>query len=64
MAKKAIVYGIRLFNADELEEVPEAYVMMKDGSTNTVTLHLIEGTVEECKTQLLQSLDAFFELSQ
>lgn len=64
MEKKAIVYGIRLFNAEELEEVPEAYVVMKDGSTNTVTLHLLEGSVEECKTQLFQSLDAFFELSQ
>jgi hypothetical protein len=64
MEKKAIVYGIRMFDAEELEEVPEAYVIMKDGTTNTITMHLIEGSPEECKTQLLQSLDAFFELSQ
>ncbi|MBZ5537786.1 MAG: allantoinase [Acidobacteriia bacterium] len=64
MEKKAIVYGIRMFDAEELDEVPEAYVMMKDGTTNTITMHLIEGSAEECKTQLLQSLDAFFELSE
>jgi hypothetical protein len=64
MEKKAIVYGIRMFNPEELDEVPEAYVMMKDGTTNTITMHLIEGSPEECKNQLLQSLDAFFELSE
>ncbi len=64
MDKRAIVYGIRMFNAEELEEIPEAYVLMKDGTTNTITLHLIEGSPEECKAQLLQSLDAFFELSE
>lgn len=62
MEKKALVYGIRLFNSDELDEIPEAYVMTKDGETKTITLHLIEGTMEECRSQLMQSLDAFFEL--
>lgn len=64
MERKAIVYGIRMFDADTLDEVPEAYVMMKDGETNTITLHLIEGTKEQCKQQLLQSLDAFFDLNE
>jgi hypothetical protein len=61
---KPIVYGIRMFDAGTLDEVPEAYVMMKNRKTNTITLHLIEGTKEQRKQQLLQSLDAFFELNK
>ncbi len=64
MKKKALVYGIRLFNAEDLDEVPEAYVITKDGKTTTITLHLLEGTVEQCRSQLMQSLDAFFELNE
>ena len=62
MAKLAIVYGVRLLPADELESIQEAKIKLKNGQTATVAMHLIEGgTEEEIKRQLLQSLDAFFE---
>ncbi len=62
MAKLAMVYGVRLLPADELEKFEEAKIHLKNGQTASVTMHLIEGgNEEEIKRQLLQSLDAFFD---
>ena len=62
MAKLALVYGMRLLPADELESIGNAEVKLRNGATTGVTMHLIEGaTEEEIRRQLLQSLDAFFE---
>jgi hypothetical protein len=62
MAKLALVYGLRLFPAEELSSVGEANVTLKNGRTSRVTMHLIEGSKEEIETTLRQSLDAFFEM--
>ncbi len=62
MAKLALVYGMRLFPAEELEEVAEAEVRLKNGRKGRVTMHLIEGGKEEIEKTLRQSLDAFFDL--
>jgi len=61
MAKLALVYGMRLLPADELEAVKDAEITLKNGNQAHVTMHLIEGGEEEIRKQLLQSLDAFFE---
>lgn len=62
MAKLAMVYGVRLLPAEELESVEEATIKLKNGQTASVTMHLLEGdNEEEIKRQLMQSLDAFFE---
>jgi hypothetical protein len=62
MAKLALVYGLRLLPGDELESVGEAAIVLKNGRTASVTMHLIEGASEkEIRKQLMESLDAFFE---
>jgi hypothetical protein len=62
MAKLALVYGVRLLPADELESFDDGKVKLKNGQSASVTMHLIEGSSEEeIKRQLLQSLDAFFD---
>jgi hypothetical protein len=61
MAKLALVYGMRLLPADEMEDVKDAEITLKNGHKAGVTMHLIEGGEEEIRKQLLQSLDAFFE---
>ena len=61
MAKLALVYGIRLLPADELESVGDAEIVLKSGKTAHVSMHLIEGGEQEVRAQLEQSLDAFFE---
>jgi hypothetical protein len=62
MAKLALVYGMRLFPAEELDAVNEATVTLKSGRTGRVTMHLIEGSKEEIEKTLRESLNAFFEL--
>lgn len=61
MAKLALIYGMRLLPADEIEEVGEAEIKLKNGKTAHVTMHLIDGGEKEIRQQLEQSLDAFFE---
>ena len=62
MAKLALVYGLRLLPEDELESVGSAEIVLKNGKTASVTMHLIEAESEEdVRRQLLRSLDAFFD---
>jgi hypothetical protein len=61
MAKLALVYGMRLVPADEIDELNDGGIRLKNGQTAGVTMHLIEGGEKEIRRQLEQSLDAFFE---
>ena len=61
MAKLALVYGIRLLPSEDIDEVGEAEIKLKNGKTAHITMHLIEGGEKEVRAQLEQSLDAFFE---
>jgi hypothetical protein len=62
MAKLALVYGLRLLPAEELDAVNDATVNLKNGHTGRITMHLIEGSKEEIEKTLRDSLDAFFEM--
>ena len=62
MAKVALVYEMRLFPADELGEISEASITLKDGRTARVTMHLIEGSKQQIEETLQQSVEAFFEM--
>ncbi len=61
MAKLALIYGMRLLPADDVEAVSEAEITLKNGRKAHVTMHLIEGGEDQIRNQLNQSLDAFFE---
>lgn len=61
MAQLALVYGMRLLPADEIEAVGDAEIKLKSGKQAHVTMHLIEGGEEQIRKRLLESLDAFFE---
>jgi hypothetical protein len=62
MAKLALVYGMRLFPAEDVGEVNEAVITLKDGRESRVTMHLIEGSKEQIEQTLQQSIEAFFDL--
>lgn len=62
MAKLALVYGMRLLPADDLGELSEAVITLKNGKTARVTMHLIEGSKEEIEATLNQSVEAFFDM--
>ena len=62
MEKRILVYGLRLFDSEEVTDVMPAQVVRKDGMMSSVTMHMMEGTKDQIREQLLRSLDAFFEL--
>ncbi len=57
-----LVYGMRLVGEGEVAAVEHGQVLMDDGQTRQVTLHTIEGTKTQIKNQLLESIDAFFDI--
>ena len=62
MAKLALVYGMRLLPLDEVVEIGEAPVSLKNGREAHVTMHLLEGSKEEIEKQLRSSVEAFFDI--
>ncbi|HKY03918.1 MAG TPA: allantoinase [Blastocatellia bacterium] len=62
MEKSTLVYGMRLIAGEEIAAVEHAQVLMESGQTRQVTMHTLEGTREQIKRQLLESIDAFFEI--
>jgi hypothetical protein len=60
--KGALVYGMRIFDDGAVNAIDDAQVTLADGSSGRVTMHLIEGTRAQIRRQLMQSIDAFFEL--
>ncbi len=62
MAKLALIYGMRLLPEEDLGEVKDAAVVLKNGRTAGVTMHLIAGSKEEIEMTFRQSIEAFFDL--
>ena len=62
MANLTLVYGMRLLPSDEVVEVGDATVKLKNGKDAHVTMHVLEGSKEEIEKQLRTSLEAFFDL--
>ncbi len=61
MANLTLVYGLRLLPSDEIEQVGEAQVKLKNGRDAHVTMHTLEGSKDEIEKQLKTSLEAFFD---
>jgi hypothetical protein len=58
----ALIYGLRLYPAGEVAGVQESAITLTNGTQSYVPLHLIEGTREQIRAQLLASIDAFFDI--
>jgi hypothetical protein len=61
MSNLTLVYGLRLLPAEEVTEVGDAPVKLKNGRAARVTMHVLEGSKEEIEKQLKTSLEAFFD---
>ena len=58
-----LCYGMRLDKGTAPEQThPHVPVTLPDGSEVSMALHVINGTAEEIKAQLLKSVEAFFEI--
>jgi len=54
---------MRLDRGTGAEEAhPHMPIVLPDGSPGNITLHVINGTPEEIKARLMESVDAFFEI--
>jgi hypothetical protein len=60
--KLTLVYGMRLFPGGEVSAVTSGKVTFAGGKDGRVTLHVIDGTRQQIRRQLLASIDAFFEI--
>jgi hypothetical protein len=61
MANLTLVYGMRLLPSEELAEVGDAVLKLKNGREARVTMHMLEGSKDDIEKQLKTSLDAFFD---
>lgn len=61
MANLSLIYGLRMLPSEEIDEVGDAVLKLKNGREMRVTMHLLEGSKEEIEKQLKNSLDAFFD---
>jgi hypothetical protein len=61
MANLTLVYGLRLLPSDEVAEVGDEIIKLKNGREARVTMHILEGGKEEIEKQLRTSLTAFFD---
>jgi hypothetical protein len=61
MAHLTLVYGMRLLPAEEVLEVGDATIKLKNGRDAHVTMHVLEGSKEDIEKQLRTSLEAFFD---
>lgn len=60
----ALSYGLRLDKGTASDLVhPRVPVLLPNGSIGNMTLHGVNGTADEIKAQLLNSIDAFFDIS-
>jgi len=59
-----LVYGLRLVAGEEIAAVEHGQVLTENGQTRQVTMHTIEGTRDQIRAQLLESIDAFFEIHE
>ena len=59
----ALSYGLRLDQGTTSERIhPRVPVLLPNGSMGNMTLHVVNGTADEIKAQLLRSIDAFFDI--
>jgi len=61
MANLMLVYGLRLLPSEEVAEVGDATLKLKNGREARVAMHILDGSKEEIEKQLKSSLDAFFD---
>jgi len=52
---------MRLLPSDEVVEVGDAVLKLKNGREARVTMHVLEGSKEDIEKQLKTSQDAFFD---
>lgn len=53
---------MRLLPAEEIEQIGDAVIKLKNGREARVTMHVLEGSKEAIEKQLQTSVDSFFDM--
>jgi hypothetical protein len=56
------VYGMRLLPSEEVEQVGDAVIKLKNGREARVTMHVLEGSKDAIEKQLRTSVESFFDM--
>lgn len=62
MANLVLIYGMRLLPADEVGQIGDAVIKLKNGREARVTMHVLEGSKQAIESQLQTSVDSFFDM--
>jgi hypothetical protein len=62
MANLVLVYGMRLLPSEEVEQVGDAVIKLKNGREARVTMHVLEGSKDAIEKQLRTSVESFFDM--
>ena len=62
MANLVLVYGMRLLPEDEIGQIGDAVINLKNGREARVTMHVLEGSKEAIEKQLRTSGESFFDM--
>ena len=62
MANLTLIYGMRLLPSDEIEQVGDAVIRLKNGREARVTMHVLDGSKEAIEKQLRTSVESFFDM--
>ena len=62
MANLVLIYGMRLLPEDEIEQIGDAVIKLKNGRDARVTMHVLEGSKESIESQLRTSVESFFDM--
>lgn len=61
MANLVLVYGMRLLPADDIDQIGDALIKLKNGHEARVTMHVLEGSKEDIEKQFRTSTESFFD---
>ncbi|HLH05830.1 MAG TPA: hypothetical protein VKW78_01190 [Terriglobales bacterium] len=61
MANLVLVYGMRLLPADDIAQIGDAVIKLKNGNEARVTMHVLEGSKEDIEKQFRTSTESFFD---
>jgi hypothetical protein len=53
---------MRLLPAEEIEQIGDAAIKLKNGREAHVTMHVLEGSKEAIEKQLRTSVESFFDM--
>lgn len=59
----SLIYGLHLLPTEEVAQLIGGEIVLRDGTQRPMSLHVLEGSREQIRVQILASIDALFDRS-